>query len=90
MFSILGAGIFITIWWTTIFAVLPFGIRTQRESGSVVPGSEPGAPARVHLGRISLITTAISIPLWLLVYATIEYQWIDMDRWTNTLLGLAK
>jgi len=87
VFSVLGAGIFITIWWTTIFAVLPFGIKSQGESGMVVPGSEPGAPTIFRLWRVVGITTAVSIIIWLVLFIGIDQQWIDLDRWGNVLLG---
>ena len=28
-----------------LFAVLPWGVRSQEESGEVAPGTDPGAPA---------------------------------------------
>ena len=61
----LGLAVYFVIWWVTLFAVLPFGIHSQREMGSVVPGSEPGAPQRPRIGRKILITTVIAGALWL-------------------------
>ncbi len=87
MISILGAGLFITIWWTLIFAVLPFGIRSQAEQGEVVAGSEPGAPVTVRLLRVVAITTGLSIMVWLGVFGAIHFQLIDIDRWAKVLLG---
>jgi hypothetical protein len=40
-----GIALYFVIWWTVLFAVLPFGVRSQAEAGDVVSGSEPGAPA---------------------------------------------
>jgi predicted secreted protein len=37
--------IYFLIWWVTLFAVLPFGVRSQQEEGEIVAGSDPGAPA---------------------------------------------
>jgi len=37
--------IYFLIWWVTLFAILPWGVRNQEESGDVIPGSDPGAPA---------------------------------------------
>ena len=37
--------IYFLIWWVTLFAVLPWGVRNQEESGEVAPGTDPGAPA---------------------------------------------
>ncbi len=36
--------IYFVIWWIVLFAVLPWGVRSQEESGSVSPGTDPGAP----------------------------------------------
>ena len=37
--------IYFITWWIVLFAVLPWGVRSQSEAGDVVPGSDPGAPA---------------------------------------------
>src|SRR5712675_1481503 len=50
--------IYFIIWWTVLFAVLPWGVRSQEESGTVAPGTDPGAPAIPRLGR-KLIWTSI-------------------------------
>ena len=42
--------IYFIIWWVTLFAVLPFGSRSQAEEGNVTPGTDPGAPAELRLG----------------------------------------
>ncbi len=49
--------VYFIIWWITLFAVLPFGLRTQAEENDVVPGSVESAPARFRAGRILLVTT---------------------------------
>ena len=54
--------IFFLIWWVVLFAVLPWGIRSQHESGEeVAPGTDPGAPAIPHLRCKLVWTTLISI-----------------------------
>ena len=57
----LAAAIFLTIWFTVLFAVLPIGIRSQAESGEVVPGTDPGAPTAPRLAIKALLTTVVSI-----------------------------
>lgn len=52
--------IYFIVWWTVIFAVLPFGIRSQHEEGEVEAGIEPGAPLRPRLIGKALITTVIA------------------------------
>jgi predicted secreted protein len=56
--------IYFIIWWVVLFAVLPWGVRSQDESGAVSPGTDPGAPA-VHLVWRKL--------LWTTVIATIVF-----------------
>ena len=37
--------IYFLVWWLVLFAVLPFGVRSQHEGGDIPPGTDPGAPA---------------------------------------------
>lgn len=55
------------IWWVVLFAVLPFGVRTQDETGEVVPGTPGSAPARIQLARIFLTTTLVAGVVFVLV-----------------------
>ena len=43
--------IYFIIWWTVLFAVLPWGVRSQEQTGTVAKGTDPGAPAFPQLGR---------------------------------------
>lgn len=56
--------IYIVIWWVVLFAVLPFGVRSQLEADDIVEGTEPGAPVRSHLWLKFLATTLIAALLW--------------------------
>jgi predicted secreted protein len=76
----LAIALYLTIWWIVIFAVLPFGIQSQHEVGTIVPGTDPGAPAVPRLGRAAAITTAISLAIWLPLYLALTRGWIDLDR----------
>ncbi|MBV8767669.1 MAG: DUF1467 family protein [Hyphomicrobiales bacterium] len=60
--------IYIVVWWITIFAILPIGVRSQDEAGEVVPGSDPGAPALPRLALKALITTAVSAVILAIIY----------------------
>jgi predicted secreted protein len=60
--------IYFLIWWLTLFAVLPWGIRSQTESGDVVPGSDPGAPTLTKLLVKIVWTTAIASVLFGALY----------------------
>jgi predicted secreted protein len=71
--------IYFIIWWTVLFAVLPWGVRSQQESGAVAPGTDPGAPAIPRLRRKLIWTTIVAglvFALWYVVYA---YRLIAID-----------
>jgi predicted secreted protein len=61
---------YFTIWWVVLFAVLPFGVRSQAEAGVIdLPtGADAGAPAAPRLGVKALWTTGIAA----IVFAAID------------------
>lgn len=62
---------FFCIWFITLFAVLPFGVRTQDEEGEVVPGTPASAPHKVNMGKMFLINTVVASIVFATVYAVI-------------------
>jgi predicted secreted protein len=71
---VLGTALYFIIWWTLLFTILPFGVKSQKEAKTIVPGSEPGAPVLHHLGRKLLINTGVSAIAWLIAdWAYIHY-----------------
>lgn len=69
-----GVAIYFVIWWITLFAVLPFGVRTQEEAGEVVPGAPSSAPAKTSIVTIITRNTIVASLVfagvyWLLVYS---------------------
>jgi predicted secreted protein len=64
--------IYFVIWWTVLFAVLPFGVRNAHEAGETVQeGNEAGAPVAHGLVRKFVITTVISIVVFAVLYTAI-------------------
>jgi predicted secreted protein len=55
-----GTALYFIIWWTLLFAILPFGVRSQAEAGEVTRGTEPGAPAAPALREKALWTTLVA------------------------------
>lgn len=68
------AAIYFTVWWTVLFAVLPFGVK--REAAEQV-GHQPGAPANPLLIKKFIWTSVISALLVLAAWATSYFGWID-------------
>lgn len=67
-----GIAIFCTIWWTVLFAVLPWGVQSHADAGVKVPGGgEPGAPVNPKLKQKFLITTGISAALFAVLWAVL-------------------
>ena len=60
--------IYFVIWWTTLFAVLPLGVRSQAEVGDISPGTDPGAPIRTNIPRIVLINSLAAGLVFVIVY----------------------
>lgn len=59
-----GIVLFTVIWFIVFFVALQIRPSTQDEAGEVVPGTPPGAPADLKIGRKALITTAVTVVLW--------------------------
>jgi len=60
--------IYFIIWWVVLFAVLPWGVKSQQESGEVAPGTEPGAPAAHRIGMKLLYTTITASVVFGILY----------------------
>ncbi|MFC6444674.1 DUF1467 family protein [Shinella zoogloeoides] len=56
--------VYFIVWWMTLFAILPLGLKTQAEAEEVVPGTVESAPARFRGGRVVLLTTIVSALLY--------------------------
>jgi predicted secreted protein len=65
----LAAAIYFVIWWTVLFGVLPWGVKSQHEAGEISPGSDPGAPVRPLLLKKAIATTLVSAVIMALGYA---------------------
>lgn len=72
--------IYLLFWTLTLFAVLPFGVRTHEEEGSdPVPGQASSAPTNPMIVRKMLWTTLISAILFGLFMANYVYGWVGVD-----------
>jgi predicted secreted protein len=71
--------VYFLIWWIVLFAVLPFGVRSQEESGGVTPGSDPGAPAIPAIWRKLAWTTIVATVVFTLCAVVYSYRLITLD-----------
>jgi predicted secreted protein len=73
--------IYVVIWWTVLFAILPIGVRTQGEDGTVVPGTPASAPTHPRLMRVMLLTTLVSCLVFGGLWLAVRYGLIDLQQW---------
>ena len=72
--------IYFVIWWVVLFAVLPWGVRSQHESGAVAPGTDPGAPAIPRLKAKLAWTTIVAAVVFAIWYVAIYvYRLVTID-----------
>jgi predicted secreted protein len=70
-----GLAVYFVIWWTVLFVTLPFGVRSQAESGNVEKGTDPGAPVAPALLKKALVTSVLAA----IVFAGVWYIWMMLD-----------
>jgi len=68
----LGIALYFVIWWIVLFAVLPFGVQTQAEDGTVVPGTPESAPRTFSFARAAQINTVVATVVFGIVWVAIE------------------
>ena len=69
-----GLMVYAIIWWTVIFAVLPWGARPADHPGK---GHAASAPAKPRLGFKALVTTGISAAIWLAIELVVRSDLIS-------------
>jgi predicted secreted protein len=70
---------YFVVWWVILFAVLPWGVRTHDEEGSVVLGTERSAPARPMLIRKALATSIVAGIIVLGLWVAVDRYGIDLE-----------
>jgi predicted secreted protein len=74
-----GIAIYLTIWWTVLFAVLPWGVVSHAQAGiDKGDGGDPAAPVNPKLKQKFLTTTWISAIVWVLVWAVVHFGLIKL------------
>jgi predicted secreted protein len=75
-----GIAIYLTVWWTVLFAILPLGVKSYAESGIDPEGGDPGAPVNPNLKRKFITTTWVSALVQIVIVAVVHFHLIDLDR----------
>ena len=70
-----GTVLYVLIWWTVLFAVLPFG--THPRSDADPETGWRGVPERPLMLRKIVATTVVAVVVWIGAYALIRSDWIS-------------
>jgi predicted secreted protein len=72
--------LFLTVWWTVLFAVLPFGSKSFAEAGVDPEGGDPGAPVNPNLKRKFITTTWITVLVMAVILGVIHFHIVDLEK----------
>ena len=73
--------IYLTIWWTVLFAVLPIGVVSHHEAGiDPSDGVDPGSPVDPKLKKKFITTTWISAVVFALLWLVIHFHLINLNK----------
>jgi predicted secreted protein len=81
--------IYFVVWWVVLFAVLPWGMRTQEEEGEIILGTEHGAPTRPMLLRKALATTIVAGLVVGALWLAVDYFGLGLETLVNYFLPKA-
>ena len=76
MGPISGVVVYLLVWWTVLFAVLPYKVR---QPDNIEAGRGTGAPENPHLKQKFLMTTFISAIIWIIIWVLIRVDIIDFN-----------
>jgi len=71
--------VYFVLWWLVLFAMLPFGLKTQDEDGEVTLGTVPSAPKGPHMLRAVIRTTIVTAIILGCFYAVTEGLGLSID-----------
>ena len=77
--------IYFVLWWVVLFAVLPFGVRSQSEGDGGIAGSDPGAPVIHRMARKLLWTTVVSAVLFSLGVLAFRAGLFNIERLSHLM-----
>lgn len=77
--------IYFVLWWVVLFAVLPFGVRSQIEDGESVAGTDPGAPTLPGMARKLIWTTLVSGAIFAIGMSAYRAGYLNVERLTKMM-----
>jgi len=77
--------IYLVIWWTVLFAVLPLGMQSHHEAG-IDPGDggDPGAPVNPNLKKKFITTTWVSGVIFAVLMVIVQFKLVQLPPMMKT------
>ena len=73
--------VYLVVWWTVLFAVLPLGVRSHYEEGIDVPGGgEPASPVNPNLKRKFITTTWVSGIIFAVIWVCYTFHLVHLPN----------
>jgi predicted secreted protein len=73
--------LYFVIWWTCLFAVLPWGAKSHHEAGIEVPGGgDPASPVNPNLKKKFLTTTWVAAIVTAVVWSVFHFGLLPLPN----------
>ena len=77
--------VYLTIWWTVLFAILPLGVTSHHEAGVAPPaGCDPASPVNPNLLRKFITTSWVSLIVFGVLWAIIQFKLVHLPNIPGT------
>ena len=74
--------VYLVVWWTVLFTILPLGVRSHHEEGIEVPGGgDPGSPVNPNLKKKFITTTWVSAIVLVVIWAVLHFELIHLPTY---------
>jgi predicted secreted protein len=76
------ASIYLVVWWTVLFAILPLGVRSHHEEGIEVPGGgDPASPVNPNLKKKFLTTSWVAAVVVAAIWVVLHFGLITLPEY---------
>jgi len=73
--------IYLVVWWTTLFAILPLGVRSHWEAGIDTPGGgDPSSPVDPKLKRKFFTTSWVAAIITAVFCLVLQFHLIHLPQ----------
>ena len=82
--------IYFVVWWIVLFAVLPWGVRTQEEDDNITLGTTHSAPVRPMLLLKALATTIVSAIIVFAFWLAVVRYGLDLESIADVIFPVLR